>query len=955
MPCKIMKGSGGNKSTRGPGSWAQVVVLSGLLFLCSAPSGVQAKLLENLAEGSEVEYEAQPKNLFRRKLDKVRDKLRGFRKWLRSISGMKKKVEEENTGLTFAEHKKEQAGPIDPAMTDGQVEALTEGMQGEKLPAQNPEYLKQMQNLDARGCNTCYRIRKVFEGTVFAGGGMKYFMYVALFLALYVGSTVGTMGLIWTTIPAVWGSVSASIQAGATFGAALKAVLLTPTIIQPALHSFFLMLSCSVARTRLVDKFTNLLQDQLQQKANEIAVSGARSGRGMTTKEAAMGRQQAFTFTKLMTQALPTAIAGGASTLGTLAYAVPMVGLGNWIFLVPIFTALAPGMATWNMPALDSQIAAQEKELERLQEEVLRTRSALQSPDELQTLRENAHLGYSLADKSLPAEKKEAEAKVKLESLKKTKASIVNFISSVSSVLQLFLMYFGIINAELGPGNPLEKELPQWILPKNPLTPTKAVTIRASTSIVGSKSMDFAQSLFSLKTEGYNSKQMQKYLDLFSRAPVAHLFDKNQTSGTLDRVGYRMESVNVRFKIWPERGQPTVDVPGGSFFYLRAPSGGGKSVLLSMMFGSLDPEFGTREILWNGVDLGRAKGTEQQGREMDKENDREMALSRMLYHQVVASQKISIHQMTGTVRDQVLQANPYSLGAKEVVEAAKLAKIWPKLAQYARTTLVFGEQTTDELRKKKSGSGLFSFFRRKNNQKLDVSRRNTMTAEAVEALSDVDLAEKLLDMQGLRGQMSRGEGNRYNLVWALLMRPRVLFMDEATDGLDEPTQLEVVRNIFCFAATRGTTVIFTTHEVQLYARALFGDAHRDILDQKVGNPGCRADLSAFGSLQTLGQLCATARENAGYDFPADHPTKNWNDPLPERFQHKLVTRFDPDPALPCYVLEICCLGLEEWNLQCCLRILEISVLHEQQEVSVLGTRRGHFSCVISIKKLSKNL
>ena len=55
---------------------------------------------------------------------------------------------------------------------------------------------------------------------------------------------------------------------------------------------------------------------------------------------------------------------------------------------------------------------------------------------------------------------------------------------------------------------------------------------------------------------------------------------------------------------------------------------------------------------------------------------------------------------------------------------------------------------------------------------------------------------------------------RCEIAASLLHRPRILFLDEPTIGLDAVSKLAVRNFILELNKTRGTTVILTTHDMQ---------------------------------------------------------------------------------------------------------------------------------------------
>ena len=83
-------------------------------------------------------------------------------------------------------------------------------------------------------------------------------------------------------------------------------------------------------------------------------------------------------------------------------------------------------------------------------------------------------------------------------------------------------------------------------------------------------------------------------------------------------------------------------------------------------------------------------------------------------------------------------------------------------------------------------------------------------AEAVQALARVGLADKL---HALPRQLSGGQKQRVALVRAMLMRPRLLLLDEITAALD-PEMVREVLNVVLDLARDGRTMLIVTHEMR---------------------------------------------------------------------------------------------------------------------------------------------
>ncbi|HEY7770328.1 ABC transporter ATP-binding protein [Longimicrobium sp.] len=83
---------------------------------------------------------------------------------------------------------------------------------------------------------------------------------------------------------------------------------------------------------------------------------------------------------------------------------------------------------------------------------------------------------------------------------------------------------------------------------------------------------------------------------------------------------------------------------------------------------------------------------------------------------------------------------------------------------------------------------------------------------------DADYAARLAEVFGLKmdrkfGSLSKGQGRRVHLTMALAHRPRLLVLDEPTDGLD-PVMLDETLGLLTDHITESpTTVVISTHQV----------------------------------------------------------------------------------------------------------------------------------------------
>ena len=127
---------------------------------------------------------------------------------------------------------------------------------------------------------------------------------------------------------------------------------------------------------------------------------------------------------------------------------------------------------------------------------------------------------------------------------------------------------------------------------------------------------------------------------------------------------------------------------------------------------------------------------------------------------------------------------------------------------------------------------------------------------------------ELLDLGGLLDvpvrQLSLGQRMRGDIAAALLHEPEVLYLDEPTIGLDVVSKARVREFLRELNATRGTTVLLTTHDLtdieQLCSRVMVIDQGRLMYD---GEP---VGLHAVGESERL-LVVDLARETAPIEVP----------------------------------------------------------------------------------------
>jgi fluoroquinolone transport system ATP-binding protein len=122
-----------------------------------------------------------------------------------------------------------------------------------------------------------------------------------------------------------------------------------------------------------------------------------------------------------------------------------------------------------------------------------------------------------------------------------------------------------------------------------------------------------------------------------------------------------------------------------------------------------------------------------------------------------------------------------------------------------------------------------------------LTARENLAAFAALYKGPVDQPETLLDLVDLGeaadrvvGEFSKGMQMRLNLARALVNRPRLLFLDEPTSGMD-PVHAALVRDLIRRQPGQGRTVFLTTHDMataqQLCDRVAFMvDGHLAAVD-----------------------------------------------------------------------------------------------------------------------------
>ena len=98
--------------------------------------------------------------------------------------------------------------------------------------------------------------------------------------------------------------------------------------------------------------------------------------------------------------------------------------------------------------------------------------------------------------------------------------------------------------------------------------------------------------------------------------------------------------------------------------------------------------------------------------------------------------------------------------------------------------------------------------------RLKLWRQRVPAAEWKQRVADTLAAVGLADKQGLRpAQLSGGQNQRVALARALVLRPRILLMDEPFGALDAQTREEMQRLLIDLYSAQPCLVVFVTHDV----------------------------------------------------------------------------------------------------------------------------------------------
>ncbi len=120
---------------------------------------------------------------------------------------------------------------------------------------------------------------------------------------------------------------------------------------------------------------------------------------------------------------------------------------------------------------------------------------------------------------------------------------------------------------------------------------------------------------------------------------------------------------------------------------------------------------------------------------------------------------------------------------------------------------------------------------------------------AADAIADGLARFRIGDLAAKRvRELSGGTRRKVELARALVTSPRLLLLDEPSQGLDTRSRAELVADVFALAAERGTTVLWATH---LVAEVATADRVVVLHRGRVAADGTPAELIATQGVATL--------------------------------------------------------------------------------------------------------
>jgi len=601
---------------------------------------------------------------------------------------------------------------------------------------------------------------------------------------------------------------------------------------------------CAARRTQLVEYVEMQITQQLRQFVTDVASQDQLTD----TKDIAKADRSVLKIAELVSQDGVSAIAGTAAFAGGMMALVRGVGIGA--MAVPMLAQVGVAMATFEIPILDNRVNDAYNEREEAMNELylanLPFKETVQRAALLTNARHSKHVNALVAK----AQKRVTEADNRYNRLKTVRDTIQGFFHYLAVPLTMFSLLRGKI------------------------APKQAQSTFQGLQVLGSRAGSTMKKALLVKRKMANDEELALFLGRFgvmskvkTREEIAQMLFR--PSSVADRVGYVLKQVNVRIGdekggtakwVWDETKGQSLVVPGGSIVHLTAASGKGKSTLLKLICAYLEPQqarvkkikaavggekeedeweyIGDRRMIWNGVPASkglspprfdatdaeietaheagneRVRQTlareEQERLEIEERRksgnysedsdllrpaweraDAPKSMLQTYQHVLVVDSQLRLYGKT--VGEQLLGSNPYNHTARDVKQACTDALIWHKLVDFADPAVEVRDPATNKM----------------------VKRHRVVEREGDEAV---------LRAPSEAMKLSDGERVRYLLCFAMLYRPRVLFLDEATKGIDAVSHVPVVQNVFAWAIRNHVTTIFTTHEQNIFGRALFDDS-----------------------------------------------------------------------------------------------------------------------------------
>ena len=136
-------------------------------------------------------------------------------------------------------------------------------------------------------------------------------------------------------------------------------------------------------------------------------------------------------------------------------------------------------------------------------------------------------------------------------------------------------------------------------------------------------------------------------------------------------------------------------------------------------------------------------------------------------------------------------------------------------------------------------------------------------------IMDRCISEFHLEVPGRVNALSMGQMKKVYLAFALACQPRLLLMDEPTNGLDIPGKA-AMRRLLASVLPENTTVVISTHQVrdleQMLERIIIMDNKRLLLDSTVSDIQRAMAFYSGASREDAAQALASVPSPAGFDI-----------------------------------------------------------------------------------------